>query len=74
MYILTLLIVGAGTPFEIVANLQNWFGVRLGTVWDEMLYTTTYKPLLRLDVYQYPVRDLISQLLVDGASSSSRPM
>lgn len=67
IYLLTLLIVGAGTPFEMMANLQNWFGVRLGTVWDEMLYTTTYKPLLQLDVYQYPVRDYIEQRYVDAA-------
>jgi len=67
IYLVTLLIVGAGTPFEMIANLQNWFGVRLGTVWDEMLYTTTYKPLLQLDVYQYPVRDYIEQRSVDAA-------
>lgn len=67
LYLLTLLIVGAGTPLELIANLQNWFGIRLGTVWDEMLYTTTYKPLLMLDVYQYPVRDYLDQRLVDAA-------
>ncbi len=66
LYIATILIVGAGTPFELVTNLANWFGVRLGTVWDEMLYTTTYKPLLQLDVYQYPVRDYIEQRWVDA--------
>jgi hypothetical protein len=67
IYLVSLLIVGAGTPFEMISNLQNWFGVRLGTVWDEMLYTTTYKPLLQLDVYQYPVRDYIEQRYVDAA-------
>lgn len=66
LYIVTILIVGAGTPLELIANLANWFGIRLGTVWDEMLYTTTYKPLLQLDVYQYPVRDYIEQRWVDG--------
>ena len=67
LYLVTLFIVGAGTPLQIAENLQNWFGIRLGTVWDEMLYTTTYKPLLQIDVYQYPVRDYIDQRLVDGA-------
>ncbi len=66
LYLVTILIVGAGTPFELIGNLVNWFGVRLGTVWDEMLYTTTYKPLLQLDVYQYPVRDYIDQRWVDA--------
>ena len=66
LYVGTVLVVGAGTPLEMIDNLQNWFGIRLGTVWDEMLYTTTYKPLLQLDVYQYPVRDYIEQRWVDG--------
>lgn len=66
LYLLTMALVGAGTPSELIANLQNWFGVRLGTVWDEMLYTTTYKPLLQLDVYQYPVRDYVEQRWVDA--------
>lgn len=66
LYILTLLIVQAGTPFEFVANLQNWFGVRLGAIWDEVLYTTTYKPFLQLDAGQYPVRDYLEQRYVDA--------
>jgi hypothetical protein len=67
LYLLTLLIVGAGTPFEFVSNLQNWFGVRLGAIWDELLYTTTYAPFLQLDVGQYPVRDFIDARAVDAA-------
>jgi hypothetical protein len=67
LYIVTLAIVGEGTPLEILSNLQNWFSIRLGTVWDEMLYSTTYKPFLQLDVYQFPVRDYIKQEQVDAA-------
>jgi hypothetical protein len=67
LYLLTLMIVGEGTPMQMISNLQNWFQSRLGTVWDEMLYTTTYKPLLQLDVHQYPVRDYIEQRYVDAA-------
>lgn len=67
LYLVTLLIVGAGTPFEFISNLQNWFGVRLSTIWDEVLYTTTYKPFLQIDVFQYPVRDFIEQRYVDAA-------
>lgn len=67
LYLTTLLIVGGGTPLELLSNLENWFGLRLGTVWDEMLYTTTYRPLLQLDIYQYPVRDYIEQRWVDMA-------
>ena len=67
LYLVTVILVGAGSPMEMISNLQNWFGIRLGTVWDEMLYTTTYVPLLQLDVFQYPVRDFIEQRYVDDA-------
>ena len=67
LYVVTLLVVGAGTPFEFVSNLQNWFGMRLGVIWDELLYTTTYAPFLQLDVGQYPVRDFIDGRVVDAA-------
>ena len=67
LYLGTLLVVGAGTPVEFVSNLQNWFGVRLGAIWDELLYTTTYAPFLQLDVGQYPVRDFIDGRVVDVA-------
>lgn len=67
LYLVTMLIVGEGNPIELISNLQNWFSIRLGTIWDEMLYTTTYKPLLELDVRQYPVRDYLEQRYVDTA-------
>ena len=67
LYLVTLAITNEGTPIELISNLQNWFSVRLGTIWDEVLYTTTYKPLLQLDVQQYPVRDYIEQRYVDAA-------
>jgi hypothetical protein len=67
LYILTIMIVGEGLPLDLVSNLQNWFSARLGSIWEEMLYTTTYKPLLQLDIQQYPVRDYIEQRYVDAA-------
>ncbi|WP_299645513.1 hypothetical protein [Sphingomonas bacterium] len=64
LYLITLFIVGEGTPIEIYANLQNWFSVRIGAIWDELLYTTTYRPFLVLDEGQYPVRDYIDERYV----------
>ena len=65
LYLVTLLIVGAGTPLELASNLSNWFSFRAGAVWDEVLYTTTYKAFLLLDERQYPVRDYIDAYWVD---------
>ena len=69
LYLITLLIVGAGTPFELARNLEGWFNLRAGAIWDEVLYTTTYKPFLLLDIGQYPVRDYLEQRWVDIAKS-----
>jgi len=69
LYLVTLFIVGEGTPIEIADNLQNWFSMRLGQIWDEVLYTTTYKPFLQLDVGQYPVRDYLYEEYVDIAKA-----
>lgn len=65
IYLVTLIVVGAGTPVEFVSNLQNWFGVRLVTIWDELLYTTTYRIFLEIDTHQYPVRDYIKAEYVE---------
>jgi hypothetical protein len=65
LYLISLLIVGAGTPFELARNLEGWFNFRAGAIWDEILYSTTYKPFLLLDVGQFPVRDYLDQRWVD---------
>lgn len=69
LYLITLLIVGAGTPLELARNLDVWFNLRAGAIWDEVLYTTTYKPFLLLDIGQYPVRDYLEQRWVDLAKA-----
>lgn len=68
IYFATVIIVGAGSPFEMIANLQNWFGVRLGTPWDELLFSTTYKPFLSFDERLFPIRDFADPQWVDIAN------
>ena len=69
LYLVSLLIVGAGTPIELASNLDNWFNYRAGTIWDEVLYSTTYKPYLLFDQGQYPIRDFVDQRSVDIAKA-----
>jgi hypothetical protein len=69
LYLATLIIVNAGTPAELAHNLQVWFNMREGTVWDEVLYSTTYKPYLLLDERQLPVRDFVEQRWIDAAKT-----
>lgn len=67
IYFVSMLIVGDGSPFQLVHNLGVWFDLRAGTIWDEVLYSTTYKPYLLFDVHQYPVRDYVDQRGIDIA-------
>jgi len=65
LYLITLFIINAGTPFDIAENLKIWFNLRAGTIWDEVLYSTTYKPYLLFDARLYPIRDYIPQKTID---------
>jgi hypothetical protein len=67
LYLLSVAIIDAGTPFELAHNLQTWFSNREGSVWDEVLYSTTYKPYLLLDERQLPVREFVEARWVDAA-------
>jgi hypothetical protein len=67
IYLVTLIIIGSGTPFDLAHNLEVWFNLRAGTIWDEVLYSTTYKPYLLFDARQYPVRDFVDPQAVDIA-------
>lgn len=68
IYLVTLFIVGSGTPFELARNLEAWFNHRAVTIWDEVLYSTTYKPYLLFDLHQYPVRNYVEARWVDWAT------
>lgn len=65
IYLLTLTIVGSGTPFELASNLRGWFGTFVMSIWDQVVYSTTYTPYLLFDVLQYPIRDFVDQRTVD---------
>jgi hypothetical protein len=65
IYLLSLAFVGAGTPVELAKNLANWFNYRAGSLWEEVLYSTTYGPYLLFDELQYPVREFVDQQWVD---------
>jgi hypothetical protein len=65
LYLASLIIVGSGTPVEIAGNLQIWFGTFAISIWDQIVYSTTYTPYLLFDVLQYPIRDFLDQRTVD---------
>jgi hypothetical protein len=65
LYLLSLILVGSGTPVELAGNLQNWFGTFAISIWDQIVYSTTYAPYLLFDILQYPIRDFLDQRTVD---------
>lgn len=70
VYLVSLAWIGEGTLFQIMHDLQVWFQMRAGAIWDELLYTTTYKPYLLFDERQYPIRDFVPQRTVDIATAA----
>jgi len=68
VYLLSLAYYGSGSPLELIANLQVWFNAMASVVWDQISYSTTYKPYLQFDIHQYPVRDFLSDRIVTIAT------
>ena len=69
IYLVSLTLVGAGTPFELIGNLQNWLNSFAISIWDQLVYSTTYQPYLLFDVLEYPIRDFVDPATVDLAKS-----
>ncbi len=66
LYLVTLAIVGAGTPGELASNTANWVVFQSGQVWGEIHYSTSYAPLLLVRASQIPVLEFVSSRLIEG--------
>lgn len=65
LYLLTLALVGAGTPGEIVSNTANWVVFQSGQVWNEINYSTSYAPLMLVENAPIPLLQFVSSETVD---------
>lgn len=65
IYLISLVIVGSGTPIDLASNLSDWFGSFAFQIVDQIVYSTTYQPYLLFDVLQYPIRDYVDQRTID---------
>jgi hypothetical protein len=70
LYLLTLAIIGSGTPFEILYNLRDWVIYTNVAVWDRVYYSTTFNNLLWFDIRQFPVRDFAGSKVIDFAAAA----
>lgn len=66
LYLITLAIIGSGTPMELAANTANWVLFQSGQVWNEIHYSTSYAPLLMVRTSQIPVLDFVPSRTVEG--------
>jgi hypothetical protein len=65
VYLVTLAILGSGTPSQLYVNLQTWFRLIGTNVWDQVYYSTSYAPFMEFDARQFPIRDFIEQRYID---------
>jgi len=66
VYLVTLAIVGSGTPMELVSNTANWVVFQSGQVWNEIHYSTSYAPLLLVRNAQIPVLQFVPSRTIEG--------
>lgn len=65
VYLVTLALVGSGTPGEVAANTANWVVFQSGQVWNEVHYSTSYAPLLLVRESRMPVLDFVPSRTIE---------
>ncbi len=65
LYLVTLAMVGAGTPGEIASNTANWVVFQGGQVWNEINYSTSYAPLMLVEKAPIPLLQFVPSQTVD---------
>lgn len=65
LYLVTLAIVGSGTPGQLVSNTANWVVYQGGQVWNEVNYSTSYASLLAIRTAQIPLLQFVPSRTVE---------
>lgn len=65
LYLVTLALVGAGTPMELASNTANWVVFQGGQVWNEVNYSTSYAPLLMFRTLDIPLLQFVPSRLIE---------
>src|SRR5690606_8130894 len=66
LYLVTLAIVGSGSPMVAACDTANWVVFQGGQVWNEVHYSTSYAPLLQIRVSQIPILTFVPSRTVEG--------
>ena len=65
LYLVTLALVGAGTPMELASNTANWVVFQGAQVWNEVNYSTSYAPLLMFRTLDIPLLQYVPSRLIE---------
>lgn len=65
IYLVTLAVVGSGTPLVLVSNTVNWVQFVSAQVWNEVNYSTSYASLLMLREAQVPLLDFVPSRVIE---------
>lgn len=66
LYLLTLALVGSGSPQQIMANTANWVVFQGGQVWNEINYSTSYAPFTLVRNSSLPLLNFVPSRLIEG--------
>ncbi len=65
LYLVTLALVGSGTPGELASNTANWVVFQGAQVWNEVNYSTSYAPFQMFRTLDIPLLQFVPSRLVE---------
>lgn len=65
LYCLTLMLVGSGTPGEIVSNTASWVEFQSGQIWNEVNYSTSFAAFLNMREAQVPLLEFVPSRTIE---------
>lgn len=65
LYIVTLALVGSGTPMELASNTAHWVVYQGAQVWNEVNYSTSYAPFLMFRKLGLPLLTFVPSRLIE---------
>lgn len=66
VYLLTLVIIGGGTPMEIARHTGELAALQTTSAWSDLYYATSYAPLVRFLASDFPVMDYVGSRPVEA--------
>lgn len=66
VYLVTLALIGGGTPMEIARHTGELAALQTGSAWSDLYYATSYAPLVRFMTSDFPVMDYVGSRPVEA--------